>query len=70
MAAVLFPWPTRAERKAQVEAARRKAEQAQRQAAAARGLTEEMQEILAKNHLAQSIADGLIQARLRQRGRK
>lgn len=64
----MFPWPGRAERKARVEAARRRAEQARREATEAQRLPREMHEILQKNHLVQAITDGLLEARRQQRG--
>lgn len=61
MAAVIFPWPAREERRARVEAARSRAEQARRKAEEARRVQHDLRRIVYEdNHIAQAIVDGLL----------
>lgn len=62
MASAIFPWPSRAERHARVAEARRAAERAQREAAKARPLKEELRQLREKNHVKEAL-DVLIQRR-------
>jgi hypothetical protein len=55
MAAVIFPWPARSERKARVEAARRAAAEAAAKAAEARSLTAELHELRRRNHVSEAL---------------
>ena len=55
MAAVVFPWPSRAERRARIADARRRAEHAQRQAGEARTLTAELHQLRHENHVAEAL---------------
>ena len=57
--ALLLPWPTRAERRAAVEAARTEAQQATARAQKARQLEADLRAVLADNHIARAIYDGL-----------
>jgi hypothetical protein len=63
VAAVIFPWPSRAERRARVDAARRNAEQARRKAEEAERVQQDLREIMARNHFAQILVEGLMQQR-------
>jgi hypothetical protein len=65
MAAVIFPWPTRAERKARVEAARRGAAEAAVKAAEARSLSAELHELRRRNHVSEAL-DQLIARKARE----
>jgi len=53
--AVLFPWPSRAERKAAVAEAQRGAEQAQRQAVHARSLIGELHRMRQRDHVNEAL---------------
>jgi hypothetical protein len=57
---VLLPWPRRAERKARLEAARVKAAHAKRKTEEAVRLQRDLEEILERNHFAQTIMEGLM----------
>lgn len=60
VAATVLPWPTRAERRANIIAARKGAEQAERKVAEAENVKHDLEVILRENHFAQTIVDGLI----------
>lgn len=55
----LTPWPSRADRKRNVAAARAAARDAHGKAVEAEKLTRELSEIIGRNHFAQTIIDGL-----------
>jgi hypothetical protein len=57
---VILPWPRRAERKARLEAARVKVAHAKRKTEEAARLQQDLQEILERNHFAQTILEGLM----------
>lgn len=58
---MVFPWPSRKERKARVEAARYRVEQARRKNTETEQLRCELVEIMQRNHFAQAIVEGLMQ---------
>jgi hypothetical protein len=60
MADVIFPWPSRAERRARIELAREKAGQAKEKAEEAAAISGDLQRILKENHFAQTIVEGLM----------
>jgi cellobiose-specific phosphotransferase system component IIA len=61
--AAVFPWPSRADRKAGVEEAREKAAEARKKAAEAHQVKRELQQIMARDHFAQAIVEGLMEHR-------
>jgi hypothetical protein len=69
MAAVIFPWPARAERKARVAVARRGAEEAAIKRDASRSLTADIQRLRARNHVSEAL-DAMIAKKARERGQQ
>lgn len=67
MVAAVLPWPSRSERREQVERARIEAEHAQQQAEHARGLITDLRELRKKNHVKEAL-DMIIQHRERHAG--
>jgi hypothetical protein len=63
MAAGIFPWTPRAERRARVEAARKEAGVSRRKAEEAQQVRRDLEAILQRNHFAQAIVEGLMSRR-------
>lgn len=60
---LIFPWPSRKVRKARIAAARDAAAESQRKLAESEHLKKDLERILAQNHFAQVIVEGLIGGR-------
>lgn len=61
-----LPWPSRAERREALATARQGAEEARRKADEAGALRQDLVRILRRNHFAQAVVEGLMEAQERR----